>query len=252
MSVFMRRWYVQVGKCERVSVSMSTRECTDVGEDYREGKRERGRPARMKAGLGQQAAARGRQAVSGARGCPRDGREAAAQEDWEDGLRKGPPGLGAGAVWQAGWGSGGRQAAQSTAEAGEAGGWRGALGTGPGGPGEAEGRWTQPRVGSTRRSPGLRSPRAEQQDREGAEARSGHRQGPRGCSLSRGLWGPRADRPGLLTPGSGRVWKGPRGWFCLSPAPPHSRAGSQPPAHPPAPHVSASLFPFLRRDYSSG
>lgn len=80
-----------VDKCERVSVSMSTRECTDVGEDYREGKRERGRPARMKAGLGQQAAGRGRQAVSGARGCPRDGREAAAQEDREDGVRKGAP-----------------------------------------------------------------------------------------------------------------------------------------------------------------
>ena len=171
---------------------------------------------------------------------------------------RGPPtGLGAGAFWPARWGPGGRQAAQSTAEAGEAGGWPGSLGTGPGGPGEAEGRWTQPRVGSTRRSQGFRPPRAEQQDQEGAEARSGHRQGPRGCSLSRGLAEPRAGRPGLLTPGSGRVWKGPRGWLCLSPAPPHSRAGWHPPPPTPGRTRPSALFLFyvqiihqVKRDFS--
>lgn len=45
----------------------------------------------MQAGLGQQAAGRGRQAVSGARGCPRDGRGEEAQEEREDGVRKGTP-----------------------------------------------------------------------------------------------------------------------------------------------------------------
>lgn len=221
---------------------MSTRECTDVGEDCREGKRERGRPARMKAGLGQQAAGRGRQAASGARGCPRDGREAAAQEDREQALGRGPPaGLGAGAVWQAGWGSGGRQAAQSTAEAGEAGGWPGLWGVVQGAPGKPRGGGPSP--GSAPRGGRRACVHPGQSSRtERAEARSGHRQGPRGCSLSRRLVGPASRQARAADPwiracleGTQRVvLSEPRstpqtGWIA-APAPPLPRRRTCPPA----------------------
>lgn len=182
-----------------------------------------------------------------------DGRR--AQEDREHGVRKGTPGGTRGGSCLAGRVGFRRPAGvQSTAEAGEAGGWPGLWGVVQGAPGEAEGRWTQPRVGSTRRSPGLRSPRAEQQDREGRGPLRPPSGAPRLFPEPETCGAREQAGPGLLTPGSGRVWKGPRGWFCLSPAPPHRRAGSQPPPPPPppAPHVSASLFPFLRRDYSSG
>lgn len=157
---------------------MSTRECTDVGEDYREGKRERASredeswPGAAGSWAGQTGCA-GRGGVRGWTG-------GVAQEDREDGSPEGAPqmGLGAGAVWQAGWGSGGRRAAQGPrrkrvrpAAAWGSGDWSRR-------PREAEGE-VDPAPGRLHAEvAGLASPRAEQQDREGAEARSGHRSGP--------------------------------------------------------------------------
>lgn len=170
---------------------MSTRECTDVGEDYREGKRERGRPTRMKAGLGQQATGGNRQTgCKPGRRVSADGREA-AQEAGRTAFGRGPPtGLGAGAVWQAGWGSGGRRAAQSTAEAGE--GRRLAGGSGD---------WSRRPRGSRGEvdpAPGrLHAEVAGLAFTQGKSSRTERGQRPaqvpsgaRGCSLSRGLVGP--------------------------------------------------------------
>ena len=231
---------------------MSTRECTDVGEDCI-----------------------GKESVNGS--FPEDESWPGAAGGWagQTGCKRGA-GVSAGRTWGGGTGrKGGRRAEGDPRRdwGPELSGWPGR--------GQEAGRRRSPRRKRVRPAAGLGlwglvqeapgkprgggpSPGSAPRGGRRAFVTQGRAAGPRGgrgplrppsgaprVFPEPGACGASSRQARLLTPGSGRVWKGPTGWLCLSPAPPHSRAGWQPP-HPPGPHASVSPFPFLRTDYSSG